>query len=520
MLAKAREEKKFPEESLSKAGTLLLKVREANGERIRRVFEDGRSTIVFVSRTADEAKLFKASTTTLFPNVDVIDYRLPAETHGLFEVAPTVKKYAKKFEDRAEAWRPLAQVIAATHPRARVIVQVERDYENEAGKQVGEDIVNKEAGRYALAHFAGANVQYLIPKKAGDAYGYLIRLQAAIYDLMFGHSGMAPVPAAAVAEAFPEEKDRPTAIVGFSVINLARRRRGGGAGAVAVATMVDVETGITKARVAWSGGASDWMEFGSALVYVAGLGDSKIGADREAAKETFQKFVSSTIAALVKSQVRPLVMFDATSASGLWPWLNNASLSGLPTFGREQISWKDVWEGLTLVRVRTQSSARLLTVMSHENLSVEPPEESNPDSYASMTNSTVKVVSGEGKGAYVTTHSWNRTRKVVRGTSVYRELPGFRRSKREKGAKQTFYEKIVHAHPSEIFERLTESPSRFPFEVGTLCPTSHRIRLAARTARCRGVLRPVTRDSEVPIRAPLYFGRSLREDETLGEEAL
>ena len=90
-----------------------------------------------------------------------------------------------------------------------MIVQAAKEYADPSGWARDEDVVNKEAGRYALARFAGANVQYLVPRAPGDAYGYLLRLQAATYDLLFAHSGIAPIPSDALKEAFPDPARRP-----------------------------------------------------------------------------------------------------------------------------------------------------------------------------------------------------------------------------------------------------------------------------------------------------------------------
>lgn len=442
-------------EKVVEAGELLTKVRQANAARLSRTFGEEHPTIVFVSRTEEEGRLFKSAVTTLFPQIVVAEYRLPLDTHGLFSSGP--KRYADRFELRVEAWRDLSLAIAAAHPRARVIVQAAKEYADPSGWSRDEDVVNKEAGRYALARFASANVQYLVPRAPGDAYGYLLRLQAAIYDLLFAHSGIAPIPSDALKEAFPDASQCPDFLLGLSVVRTARRRRGGNGGALIFAAKVDLRDGKTMARLASSQGTSSWLPFGDALVEVAKLGASDLGVDRTAAIDTFQRFVSDTVKECVAAGERPMILFDGTASMGLWPWLNNSKISGLPEFGKEKVLDQKTWKDLTTVRIRTQSSPRLLTIMTHENKQVEGAGSVAIDSHASMSACVVRVASSDGGGDYIATHAWERTRKVVRGTSVYRELPGYRRVRKEPERKgRMLYRQIQHA-PSDEESSLPES---------------------------------------------------------------
>ena len=424
------------------AGRLIATVRSANDERLSRVFSE-RVKVVFISRTSAEADLFTAATRSMFSTVDVERYSLPPNVHGVVEADKDRKRFKEKFEDRVSAWKPLAETIARSHPRARIIVQVDKEYgDGGESRKREEDAVNKPAGRYALARYAGANVQYLLPMETGEASAYLIRLQAALYDLLFGHSGMAPAIGPAMNAAFPDGEIRPDSVLGFSVIRKARQRRGGVSVALIAASLLDAESEAVCAKIATTFGNSSWMEFGDALVHAASLGATGIGDGRADEAMLFQNFVSNVVKEVVSDGRRPLVLFDATSAQGLWPWLNNTKLTGLPTFGREQVADKTVWEDLSVVRVRTKSTPRLLRLMHQENTSGDGNEVIR-DCHASTSNVTVRVVDGEDRGDYVTARKWQRTQKVVRGTSAYRSLPGFRRS--EKAADgTTLYKRIVH----------------------------------------------------------------------------
>ncbi|MGY4262694.1 RNaseH domain-containing protein [Bradyrhizobium sp. USDA 4519] len=435
-------DRKIKSDDVIAAGRLIETVRIANDERLSRVFSD-RVKVVLISRTSAEADLFTAATRSMFSTVDVERYGLPPKVHGVLEATKDRKRFKQKFEDRVAAWKSLAETIAGAHPRARIIVQVDKEYgDDRAARKREEDAVNKPAGRYALARYAGANVQYLLPMETGGASEYLIRLQAALYDLLFGHSGMAPAVGPAINGAFPEGGARPDSILGFSVIRKARQRRGGSSVALITASLLDAESGAVCAKVATTSGNSSWMEFGDALVHAASLGATGIGEGRADEATLFQDFVSNVVKEVVSDGRRPLVLFDAVSAQGLWPWLNNPKLTGLPTFGREQVPDKAVWEELSVVRVRTKSTPRLLRLMHQENTSIDG-KEVIKDCHASTSNVTVRVVDGEDRGDYVTARKWQRTQKVVRGTSAYRSLPGFRRSEKADDG-TTLYKRIVH----------------------------------------------------------------------------
>jgi len=81
-----------------------------------------------------------------------------------------------------------------------------------------EDSANKPAGRYALAGFAGANVQYLLPMQKGGTTEYLIDCKRSLRFTFWAFwNGTAIGPS--VESAFPSSSlDRPDSILGFSVI--------------------------------------------------------------------------------------------------------------------------------------------------------------------------------------------------------------------------------------------------------------------------------------------------------------
>ena len=129
---------------------------------------------------------------------------------------------------------------------------------------------------------SGSNVQYLLPATAGLAAEYMHRVQAALYDLLFGHAGLGPVPAPIVEAAFVD-CPHPRTIVGISIVSQAASRTGRPEGAtIAVAMKTDVETGRVSGRLGFlRNGVMDragkFEALSKTLVAVAASGLTSLG---------------------------------------------------------------------------------------------------------------------------------------------------------------------------------------------------------------------------------------------------
>lgn len=218
----------------------------ANQERLDKAFGKGvEVTLVFVCRRENEEQIFRSVAGLLFGDrVKVIRYALPEGVHGTKKMldGATLSRAARAAL-RREAWKPLAEQIKSENPGTPVIVQAAREYGG-----LDDDSVNKDVGRNTLATIADCSVQYLLPPGGGNAAEYMHRVQAALYDLLFAHSGLGPTPSEAVREAFAE-RTRPRIILGISVVSQAASRTGRPNGAeLAVALKIDTETGRILGR--------------------------------------------------------------------------------------------------------------------------------------------------------------------------------------------------------------------------------------------------------------------------------
>ncbi|AVM72774.1 hypothetical protein [Magnetospirillum gryphiswaldense] len=200
------------------ACSALETVRESNSQRVRRAFGDQTPTIALVARTEAERAVLRAVITGLFgTSVAMVEYALPGGVHGPRADLPAAANKAKeRFAARVAAWRPMAEAIVNDYPGAHALVQAADWYDRRK-----DDPVNKLAGRYALASIADANVQYLLPPVANwkGLKNYLHRVQAAVYDLLFGHSGLVSEVQSLLKGAFHKEDTRPKVIIGISVVS-------------------------------------------------------------------------------------------------------------------------------------------------------------------------------------------------------------------------------------------------------------------------------------------------------------
>lgn len=418
------------------AGRLTLEaIKDANRGRLVRVFGDARPAIVLIARRESERPLMRAAINGLFGgSIDIAERQLPRDVHGARQDLPEADGKAKaRMTARVEAWRELAEELSLTYGGCHALVQADEWYGNRH-----DDPVNKLAGRQALATVADANVQYLLPSAGGwrGLAKYLHRIQSAVYDLMFGHSGLVTEVRSLLRGDFPTDTTRPRAIIGISLVTQARLRNGAQGGQICLATRIDGETGQTTARIGWFENAmrwSPWLSFFDAMKHIAHLNVAMLGPTEEGKRRSYQLFVENVVDGAVDAGDRPLVLIDSTSAARMWPWLTDAKIGGSLVIGPESIDKSARWASARLVRVRyghagrvlERKSARYQRVNAVDGALVDTPNGLESRYCPTVTAKTIEV-SGQGPGDarhYWVTGSYLET--MPRGLSVYRELDTF-----------------------------------------------------------------------------------------------
>jgi hypothetical protein len=474
----AREKARGPEKPVK---TVDLGPRvEANKKRLDEAFGHGTTIdLVFLCRREREAEVFRSVVTLLFGDrVRVVRHAIPDGVHGTRRSldGDASRTRAQRAAVRRQAWLALAEQIKATHPNSPVIVQAAKEYDG-----LEEDAVNKDVGRNTLATVAGCSVQYLLPPGDGRAAEYMHRVQAALYDLLFAHSGLGPVPSAVVAAAFAKTT-APRIIVGISIVSQAASRRGRPEGAeLAVALKIDVATGKISGRFGRAVGrafdAGEFRGLSETLARVASAGTTSLGDDSVERRAHFIAFVRTVVDEVAAEDPNALVIFDSTNASAHWRWLADGSIGRGVFLEERSAPAPKSWERLRIVRVREGGAGRVGVLKSR---SWRPVTRNGGDReaatieevYATAIERLVECLP-EGKPRakhYLATHGFGIRNRGARGQSTYRSKKGFERA----GAKTP---KQPSKAPKVLFKRginaAWDKPSRLPIPLEiTVLPSS------------------------------------------------
>lgn len=267
---------------------------------------------------------------------------VPREAHGPRAVLPGHNENkAKRCARRAAAWREL---LASVGPLEQPLCLIQAAaWYPEHNKP--DDRINKVAARRTLAGEVGAAVQYLLPpdpRKKLDHY--LLRVQAAVLDLVFGHHGLASGIGVALKRNFPEGR-APSATVGITVLQI-KDPLGGPVRKLIAATRIDPQGGETMVKLAHrldQPRISDWMPFAKATRYLATQSTLKLGNYQDA-RALYQSFCTGLLTELQQNYPGALVFIDSSHGASLWPWLSD---KGNARDAR--------WQNLRIVRVRDQA---------------------------------------------------------------------------------------------------------------------------------------------------------------------
>jgi len=315
--------------------------------------EERRTLYVLVGSTAEIPWIQTVVRMMLDDAVDVRVAELPLGVHGHRSRLPNDDPSPKvRMEARKQAWIDFAKTNRfAAHPM--FLVQADDWYEVN-GRRLPDDTVNKAAARRALASELGATVQYLLPARAQKLDNYLMRLQAAILDLLYGHAGCMLGLADATAAAFPQEDVRPRQTVAIGSVSVTM---GAKTGTVVAAIRVDSDSGRPQIRLAHQEAEpifTSWMRFEDALAYVARRSILRI-PDYKQAPEFFQRFLAEVLDEASARDPHSAIFIESTRSAKLWKRL--ADKTG--TFGAQvldaELEPRPQWRQMRIIRVRDQA---------------------------------------------------------------------------------------------------------------------------------------------------------------------
>jgi len=441
----------------------------ANKERLDKAFGAGVGVdLVLVCRRESEERIFRSVVSLLFGGrINVVRYALPEGVHGTKKAldGDARRSRLQRAASRKEAWADFAGQLRQEHPNSPVIVQAAREYGG-----LEEDGVNKDVGRNTLVTVAGCSVQYLLPPGDGKAAEYMHRVQAALYDLLYAHSGLGPVPASLVASTFAPAS-RPRTIVGISVVSQASSRTGRVEGAaLAVAMKVDVATGRVSGRIgSLMDGRFDTGKFQAlsrTLVDVASAGLTSLGEKQQDRRKNFISFVRGVVDEIASEDPNALVLLESTTSRSLWSWLSDENISSEIYLEDHAALPPSSWKSLRFVRVRERSAGRLGVQRQRNWIPVtrlgEPRQAAVVEEIYATAIERLAESLPEGNARarhYLCAHGFGIRNRGARGQSAYRQRPGFNKvgAKTPKGSK---YANKVLSSPGA--NPPWDQPSRLP----------------------------------------------------------
>ncbi|CAN7391058.1 RNaseH domain-containing protein [Rhizobium sp. LjRoot98] len=402
----------------AEAARRFYDLREGNTARARDLFGASIPTIVVLSARADEGAAIAEVIRTLFANAVRVENRLlPVGVHGpRAELDKADRPARERYEARLAAWRPLAQDLAAEYGPCRVIVHAAK---------WRDDSINKIAGRIALARYGDCNVQYL-DARGRKADEWFFRIQAAVLDLMFGHSGLVSPIVTHIAEAFPKSTTRPKSVIGVSVVAQAKTRSKAQS-SFFLAVSIDVASGKTTALASRSkNGAPDYAgpaPFFDVLKSVASW-DGVSADNNEAAKADFQDFVNEVVGPACERGERPLILFDGAHARNFWPSLSNKGYAGPHTLSGQILDMTTDWPGARVVRIQDTVEPNVVTRKEKVWQEIVPETgqimETITQRVPTLTDPG-RLVRIPGSAAnYISSGDLDGQQKIAKGLSVYR----------------------------------------------------------------------------------------------------
>jgi hypothetical protein len=381
--------------------------------------ERTRTLCVLVQSAAEKPWIEAVVRLMLGDSVKLLVGEVPRGAHGPSrQLSPNIASRAERMHQRMEIWRRFAHDNGLDED-TMVLVQADDWYSFE-GKRLPDDSVNKAACRRALADEVGATVQYLLPAREHKLDNYLMRLQAALLDLVYGHSGSILGLPAAVTASFPVPSQHPTHVVAIGSISV---DMGTQQGTVLAALRYDVTAGRPMIRLAHmesEAAITPWMPFGEGLRYVARRPRLMIGK-QAAASTLFQQFLATVLDDTAAIDPNAVVFLHSIRGVSLWKKLADKHAHiGAQLLDGESAP-RVAWVNLRLIRVREQAPTMV-------NVRTDGPL--LPSGQPLQVATTVKRLFAVDGALAPTYWSYGPPGQQKRGTSCYRSmlLPGTSRT--------------------------------------------------------------------------------------------
>lgn len=451
-------------------------------ERLGVLADSGRRHLFLILDSGESSDWIKSVASMMVGDeIEVTAIQLPLGAHGARKSLEGAELSAQgRFERRVTVWRKfLASYSFGERPM--FLVQARHYYEEE---NAFDDSVNKVAAVRTLAGAGRGTVQYLLPPGPRGMDSYLMRLQSALLDLRYGHSGCAMGVGALTEAAFPDSAHRPRVVGGIGYLQIGEGRD---LTTLALASRMDIETGGTMIRLAYAEAemvVTPWMPFDQALSYVAARGRMTVG-DYKVGRALVSNLVRESLDSIAGDDPNAVIFVDATHMAKFWSSISNAKLTSGEIVVEGQGSSR--WSRLRLIR--TRESAPMIVQQKSAVLDGQRLE------WATPVQRLIQV------GGCSTPTFWSVARPMghfKRGTSCYREKV-VQRSDRTG----------IETYPADVSQHQTPNP----VEIAILhCQESDDPTVLAGLAhRMRAGIPQARGDIWVKLPSPLHVLEKVRE---------
>jgi len=347
----------------------LEEVKAINRNAIQQVFKLTPPSLVVIGENPKRRQIITELAKILFGDaVNIHQAILPKNAYGT--KLKGVKK-AEHVQQQVALWsETVSKLKGVCSPPRFALVEAPLWFKSEEGKGIQKDYPpNKVAAKMALANGEIAT-QYLNPPertKEGKIYlgEYLYRVQNALYDLLFAHSGYAEAVPESIEQLFVGQmaNRKPRYVVGLAVLAKNKtwfddRRK------LIVAIRYDAQIGESQLKYSyWEKGKSKisaWLPFTEGLFSISRLSEHTLGPKAEEMGNNIVDFCYQVIEEVAKEDPFAIILVHSTHINNksAWSWLQDKKLQP------ENISignkpFKKSWAGLRIIRCRTTTSPSL-----------------------------------------------------------------------------------------------------------------------------------------------------------------
>lgn len=319
---------------------------------------------------------------------------LPNDVHGpRGELPGSAAQNVARAAERMKAWQPFIDAVrfaGQDRPVDGILIIARKWYGTDNSKP--DDVVNKRAGRIALARSLKVPIQYFLPRVEyeDDAEtdnggvnerSFEQRLMMAWLDLAYKSIGrVRPGKLIEKAKKLYETEQLsfldsyPDRIIGLGVVRrnktmLVRNE----SSFMPYVIELDVASGTCRASFAYEDPAthqltlSEMLPLPQALVSIASMGPMQLYRNardatdyRKIVSQRTQAFFKAQLSACCRESLQPLIVVDADTSRYVWPWLKDDTIDPTNISLDGGYNEQSTWPHARFVRTRTNNAPKVI----------------------------------------------------------------------------------------------------------------------------------------------------------------